>query len=175
MKQNTSIIPAITDKTTLEACVDKVAQLEVHARQLIARRDEEINRVREKHDTQIESVKAHIKAHMAIIETFVTAHRDELFGPRSKSATSSLATYGLALGNPVLKTLNRKWTWEKVLTNLQERGLAQFVRTLIEVDKEALKSADLPEVQLAELGLRIDQTESVYVDPKNETAGRIKA
>lgn len=163
----------ITNRTTLESAIDTIADLEVQLRALTAQRDGELNDLRASHDTKIETVKSSIKSTMATIETYILANRQSLFPGTLKSASSTLAHYGFQLGNPTLKTLNRRWTWPKILQNLQDLGLHQFVRIQTDVDKDVIKSADLHESELAQLGMRIDQTERIYVQPKTDNSPRI--
>ena len=67
--------------------------------------------------------------------------------------------------------LNRKWTWATVLEHL--KGLGRYVRTVEEVDKESIKAAKMSDGELAGMGLRLDQKERFYIEPKADEGERV--
>lgn len=167
-----SNLPAIENDDQLLATVDDIARLEVSIRAREAKRDAAIQLVRIEHDTQIEQDKARLSSLMKLSATYSTVHRQSLFGS-AKSAASALARFGFRAGNPTLKPLNKKWTMESVLEKL--KALGKFTRTVVEMDKESIHVAKLSDVQLAELGLRIDSGERFFVESKSEDADRLNA
>lgn len=69
----------------------------------------------------------------------------------------------------------RKFTWGAVCARIKEMGLTAYLKVSDpKPDKDKLK-AELDDDRLAALGLRIEQTEAYWVEPKTDTAGRISA
>lgn len=165
-------LPAIQTNDQLIATVDDIARLEVSIRAREAKRDAAIQLVRIEHDTQIEEDKARLTSLMKLSSTYATVNRQSLFGS-AKSAASALARFGFRSGNPTLKVLNKKWSMESVLEKLKSIG--RFTRTVVEIDKESIHAAKLSDVELAELGLRIDSGERFFVESKSEDADRLNA
>ncbi len=170
-KLRKSKLSAIETNDHLHATVDEIARIEVILRQRCARRDAAIQLVRIEHDHQIEDDKSRQTALLKLAATYAAVHRESLFAHGVKSATSALATFGFRKGNPTIKPLNSKSTLEKILSNL--RALGRYIRTVEEIDKEAIHGADLTDAQLADLGLRIDSGERFYVESKSESADRL--
>ena len=73
-----------------------------------------------------------------------------------------------------MKLLSKKWSWEKVLEALRSAHGDRFVRTKQEPDKEKLR-AELADAELAVVGLRLDQEDRFFVEPKTETGDRVVA
>lgn len=173
MAKKKKTTPAIETVEQLHSTVDEIARLEVELRGLEADRDKAIQVVQEQHESKIEETKKRIKALMALSGIYSIANRAALFVGKLKSAASSLARFGFREGNPSLKTLNKKHTWDSVLKKLEEAGKTQFIRTKQEVNKEALQAAKLSDAELAGYGLRFDQGETFFVEPKSEEAKRL--
>jgi len=167
--------PAIENIEHLEATIDDIARLEVQLRAKEARRDRAIQLVRDEHDGPIEEQKKRLKSLVGLAETYCLARRAEVFPGKAKSASSALARYGFRDGNPTLALLNRKWTWDSVLAAIKTSCILGLIRTKVEVDKEALKTACLTDAQLAAIGTRLDATERFFVESKSEDAERITA
>lgn len=170
MSKKKEKLPAIVTKEQLLATIDDIARLEVSIRALEAKRDAAIQLVRTEHDERIEQDKARLKNLMQLAGTYSASNRQSLFGT-AKSAASALARFGFRSGNPTLKPLNKKWTMESVLEKLKQLG--KYTRQVIEMDKEAIHAAKLTDVELAELGLRIDSGEKFFVESKAEEADRL--
>jgi phage host-nuclease inhibitor protein Gam len=164
---------AIESTETLISTIDEVARLEVSLRAKTARRDKAIQLVREEHDGPIEEMGKRIKALTKLAETYCLARRAEVFPGKDKSHATALARFGFRVGNPTLSLLNRKWTWDAVKTAIIGCDLFKFIRTVQEVDKDALKSSKLTDAELAAIGLRLDATERFFIDSKSEDADRI--
>ncbi|MEO5914824.1 MAG: host-nuclease inhibitor Gam family protein [Luteolibacter sp.] len=166
-------LPAIETNDQLHNTVDEIARLEVRLRGLEAKRDVAIQLVRAEHDEQIEADNSRLASLLKLAATYANCHRESLFTGGLKSAACALARFGFRSGNPTLKTLNKKWTWEKILAELKIAKKYFRSVTTEEVDKEAIKAAKLTDVELAALGLRIDSGETFYVESKSDEADRL--
>lgn len=172
-KKNPALkLPAITSNEELHASVDRIAELEVKQRELESLRDAAIQEVQRVHDGPIEAIKAEITALAKLCGIYSGSNRKGVFGSL-KSAATNLATYGFRSGTDALKILSSKWSWEKVLEKLKEKGRTEFIRTKEEIDKEAIKNANLTDAELAELGMRLDQGEKFFIESKAPGADRI--
>ena len=101
--------------------------------------------------------------------------RGALLQGDAKSGETGKARWGWRLGNPTLVLLSRKFTWGAVCNKIKEMGLTAYLKVSDpKPDKDKLK-AELDDERLAALGLRIEQTEAYWVEPKTDTAGRISA
>lgn len=175
-KKSKSAAPKLTisDIKQLNETVDEIARLEVQKRRLEADRDKAVQDVLAKHDLKIEEIAAQIKSLASMAGIYCKAMREAVFG-KLKSAASALTRFGLRDGTPKLCLLSRKDTWEQVAEKLKEKHPGKFIRTVEEVDKEAIKAAKFSAAELAELGLRMDSTETFFVDPKSDDAERFTA
>lgn len=163
--------PTLKSRSEFEAIVNTLASATVDLRKLEARRDEKLQAVREDHDPAIGVLKEEIDAMALTLEKYASANRDELMPGKIKSNETALATYGFRFGNPTLKLLNRQWTWDKVVEALKNKiGLPQFIRVTEEPDKEGLRS-NLSDEELAGVGCRITQSETFFVEPKDQPSG----
>lgn len=163
--------PAIESIDHLYATVDEIARIEVSLRGAVAIRDAAVQQVLAQYDGPIEEQKTRLKSLVALAGTYAKAHQETIFGSRLRSATTALATFGFREGNDTLKTLNSKWTWDKVKERLQELG--KYLRTVEEIDKEALHKAALTDSQYADIGLRMDRPDRFYVEAKSPDSERI--
>lgn len=170
--------PSLTTRLEFERCVDDLTRTTVAIRNLEARRDEEIQRVRVEWQRSIAEAEARVKTLTLIAEKFATEHRDELFPGKEKSAQTTLATYGFRLGNQQLKTLSRV-TWEKVLAELDRRRFRRWIRVKKEVAKDAMLAAAKRSTRtlavLLELGVKVVQEETFFVEPKDKPAAAPEA
>lgn len=149
------------------AAIDDIVRLQTKLRRVTAVRDDEIQRVQTRHQTEIDGLTGDLELLLAKAERYADEHRGEIFPGKLKTAATELAEYGFRQSPPALKTLNRKWTWEAVLTAVKEQFGKRFVRTEEALQKDALK-AQLTAEQLAAVGLRIEQPETFGVTPKVE-------
>ena len=89
---------------------------------------------------------------------FALARRDDIFKGR-KSVSLTFGNFGFRASS-TLKTL-RKFTWERVLNLVKDRGLA-CVRTKEEVDKDALRALDAD--TLAAVGCKLVEEDAFYYE-----------
>lgn len=160
----------IETRAQFESTVDDICKLQLDREQRVTLRDRLLAEIMEEHNPAIEAIGTEISAKLVLCEKYATTHRDSLFG-KLKSAASSLGVFGFRTGNPKLVLLNRKWKWADVLTSLKSLGKTDLIRTKEEPDKDALHKLD--DSELAAVGLRIDQDEAFFIEPKRENPERI--
>lgn len=162
-----------TDTAFFEA-VDKVARIEVELAGIRATRDKAIQAINETYKPTLDPLEDQRDLWLKLAEEYAAENRADLLPKDTKSGESTQAFYGFRLGQPTMKLLSRKWSWEKVVESLKATYAARFVRTKEEPDKEKLRS-ELTDAELAEVGLRVDQTERFFVEPKTESGERAVA
>lgn len=160
----------LRSRAALDQAVDQVSVLTTKIRILEAKRDKRLQAVREEHGAEITAAIEQRDALLTVAEAYVPEHRDEIFADGGKTASTALATFGLRLGQPTLRPINRRWTWAKILDAVKEAYGARFIRAKEELDKDAIK-AQLGDNagDLAKVGCTIEQTEAFWVEPR-ETA-----
>lgn len=156
---------AFATKDEFDAACDEIARIEVQRRGAESVRDEEMNAVMEKHNPAIIILRQQQEALVQKADAYATANRDELLPAKRQSGETKLALFGFRWGNKALALLSNRWTWDGVIVSLKAAGMAAFVRTKEEVDKDAVKD-QLAESVLAQHGMRIKQSETFWVEPK---------
>ena len=149
------------------AYADEAARLIVDNRALAAARDAEIQAIQDKYNPEIDAADALIDAKIAICEAYAKSHRKELFRDGCKTTETNLAILSFRLGNPTLKTLSSKNTWDDVVAALKaDQESAKYVKTKEEADKRALLKQ--PAEWLARFLLRVTQSETFGIEPKTD-------
>lgn len=135
---------------------------------ITARMDEAITKIREKYADDLKELAEIQEDAFEYVKTYAEENHDSLFS-KKKSLETVHGTIGFRTGTPALKT-EKGFTWASVLL-LVKNTLPQYVRTKEEVNKEALL-ADRDQLggQLKNVGVRVDQEETFFIDLKKEEA-----
>ncbi len=171
----TSALPAAVTRDEAEYMVSQITELTIKHNGLTADLDEEIADARSRYETTLGNLSARIDALTEQVRDWALANPDE-FG-KKKSIEFSQGTIGFRTGMPKLKTLSG-FTFARVLYQLtQVKWGKAFIRIKEEPDKEGLISAfttkNICSAELREIGVRVDQEESFFVEPSTtETEGR---
>lgn len=165
--------PSLSSRTEFDHAVDEIARLTVELRKQEARRDARLQTIRDEYEPACVALGQQIKGLTLAAEKFADERRDELFSGKTKSAETNLALFGFRKGNPTLKLLSKAWTWERVVETLEALKLTRFIRRKDpEPDKDALKQ-ELDDAALAKVGCRVEQSETFFIEPKEQpTEGR---
>jgi phage host-nuclease inhibitor protein Gam len=115
-----------------------------------------------------------IKAQTARQMEYLEEHKADFDGP-PRSIELPSGTIGYRLGQPRLAPIS-KWTWDKVLNHMLERGINNFIRRTPEVDREQLlaQKDDFGADGLKAIGLRVVQDDKPFVDVKREDTAAVK-
>ena len=145
---------------------DDVAREIVDNRVRVDKRDQEMQAVQEKWSVYIDAADKAIDAKIAMLAVWAKANRKELFGDR-KSFETSLAVLSFRYGNPTLKLLSSKDSWDDVIAELKTDKVGkQFVKVKEEADKRGLLK--MAAEWLARFRMRVTQSETFAVDPKTD-------
>lgn len=148
------------------ALADEVAREIVQNRARIAERDAAIQKIQDRYNPDIELVEKEIDAKIARIGAFAKLHRSEYFAEK-KSCEKPLAILSFRYGNPTLKPLSSKNTWDEIIAALKaDKAAKKYVKTKEEADKRGLLKE--PAEFLARFKLRVTQSETFAVDPKTD-------
>lgn len=156
----------VQTRAEAEAAVTAVAELVNARRAWAATMDDEILGIKNKYEVQLGQLDARIEQSCGDLEAWALANPDE-FG-KKKSIEFIAGTIGFRTGTPKLALVSRAWTWERVTAAVAQL-LPNFIRNKPEVDKEGIIATrdELAEF-LPQVGLKITQGETFYVEPKLE-------
>ena len=131
--------------------------------------DKEILDAQEKYQSSIDLLNADILGFETNIELFAASKKDEFDDSRSKKLDYGLV--GFRKGNGKLATL-KGFTWDacKNLVKASKKVASKFIQTKEDLNKNAIKAANLKPAQLAKFGMQITQADEFYyeVDLKSE-------
>lgn len=159
--------PALQTRDEMEWVVGEICALTIKSDALVVQMDEYIQEVRERYQTDLTAIKEKLPPLMALAQDWAEAN-PSAFG-QNKSIEMTHGTVGFRTGMPTVKTL-AGWTWAKVLVAVKSLRLVSYIRTYEEIDKDAIiadRKTILQET-LRQMGLRIKQEESFFVDSKRE-------
>ena len=154
-----------------DAQIQKInADIELQCAKIREKRTDELTRLGEEREKAFDTLQA-----------YAVENQAELF-TKKKSLEMTHGTIGFRTGTPKLKTL-KGFTWASAL-QLVKQFLPGYVRTTDEIAKDKLLAdRELEEVKatnhekpitmseaMAECGIKVDQDETFFVEPKKEEA-----
>ncbi len=109
---------------------------------------------------------------LARLEQYASTH-PEIFPKDRKSVVWPAGKFGWRTDPPSLALLKRSFGWAQILAVIVSKRLRKFVRTKIEVDKDAIlarcgtleKPTRFQTRTLPALGLKLNQEEKFFVEP----------
>ena len=163
----TSAIPAAITRDQAESLVSLVTALTIESNALVADMDSEIAKARSRYETSIGNLTARIEKATGTLRDWSLANPEE-FG-KKKSIEFTQGTIGFRTGTPKLKTLSG-FTFARVLDALRSvKWGAAFILVKEDVAKAELiaahSSQNITPEELRQIGVRVDQDESFFVDP----------
>jgi phage host-nuclease inhibitor protein Gam len=159
------IRPAITSREAMESVVGEIAAIKNRQRQLAAAMDAQIQAVRERYEGDLAAETGALDEKMEDLRAWSEANPAQFGAARSIETVHGIV--GWRTGQPALKTL-AGWTFDRVLQALKETGATSYIRVKEEVNKQQLLGHRdiLGHGKLRELGLRVVQEDSFFVEPK---------
>lgn len=130
--------------------------------------EQEVLKVRDKYKKTVLDLQDKKAGCFALVQAYSEAHKTTLF-TRRKSLDWGHAIFGFRTGTPKVDK-KRGITWDAALALMKNMGLG-FVRTKEEVDKDKIIASreDAGAMgQLAKIGLSVVQTETFFLEPKEE-------
>ena len=161
----------LKSREEMEACVERICTHLIQLDTVKTNLDEELAITRNHHEPYITELENVLEVDMSLAQTWSKENR-EIYGNK-KSVDMKQGRVGYRLTTPKLKN-KVGWPAAKVLQYLVEKAPA-YVRTKREPDRERiLRDRKLLKGVLPEIGLRVTQSETFYVEPKRDTKQRIK-
>ena len=181
--------------STIEHVTGKKARIKVETRKIATREEAEVvlhdiaiavnarRKVAADMDAEILVVKNLWQPHLTKLEEQIAAdtgrladfaeNHPEVFPKDRKSAQWVAGKFGFRTDTPSLAPAGRAFTWAKILAVILSKRLRKFVRTKIEVDKDAIlarcgtkeKPTKFQTGTLPLLGLKLVQEEKFFVEP----------
>jgi phage host-nuclease inhibitor protein Gam len=158
-----------THLTNEEAEQALAVYAKAHARitQVNASMDIAITKVREKNQEELAQLNTTLQDAFEKVQHYAQ-NNPELF-VKKKSIEMAHGAVGFRTSTPALKLLS-KFTWGAVLSMVKE-FMPQYVRAKEEVDKESIlaqRDTDLVAANLSKCGMKVEQSETFYIDLKKE-------
>lgn len=179
-------IQSVASQEGMEAMVAEITALQIEAAKVqaqIAEKTADSERllatVIRPLQKQVEAIAKQAKKRLARVQVYVTEHRDQLMPGEKKSFELPTAVVGFATSTkPKVTLANEGDEWCDVVERLEALPWGEdYVRyPEPEVDKQALieDRNELTAKQLSAAGLRIEQGEKFYVEPKSLVAETAK-
>jgi phage host-nuclease inhibitor protein Gam len=157
--------PVIQSREALESLIGEIATIKNRQRLLTAAMDAQLQSVRALFEGNLAAESESLEEKMAHARAWSEANPDEFSDGRSIQTVHG--ALGWRMGGPSLRTLTG-WTWDRVKDTLIAANAVDYIRVKEEVNKLNLL-ADREAIgaeKLRELGLRVVQEESFFVEPK---------
>ncbi|MGA2540574.1 MAG: host-nuclease inhibitor Gam family protein [Verrucomicrobiota bacterium] len=157
--------PVIRSREAMESLIGEIAALQNQKRLLTAAMDGQIQSIREQYEAQLAAQNEALGQKMEHARVWSEANPHEFGAARSIETVHG--TVGWRTGQPALKTLPG-WTFDRVLQTLKTAGALDYIRVKEEVHKQNLLSdrESIGPERLREIGLRVVQEETFFVEPK---------
>ena len=161
-------LPLISTRSEAEAAMNDLSLAANNKRKLAAKMDAERLAIENKYAGDLAVCDAFVKEKSEALRAWAESNPTE-FG-KKKSIEFLAGTLGFRTGTPKLALLSRAWNWDKVLATLKANlKFKPFIRTKEEVDKDAIIGT-ITSIKDgwdgAEIGVKVVQDESFYVEPK---------
>lgn len=157
----------IQTREALECAMGDLAQATIRRGKVALDLETRLQNIRKAFETPLAELDDEIEALVADLEAWAALHKEE-FADR-KSLALIHGVLGFRTGNPTLKTV-KGVKWDHVLALLKSAGMRGYIRASEEVDKETILAhrEGIGAAKLAALGMRVDQEERFYVEPRQE-------
>lgn len=172
--------PRITTRDEAESVLNEIAIMANAKRKITADMDAAILEIKNRCQPDLTRCDEQITAATERLAEYATEHV-EIFPKNRKSVEWMAGTFGFRIDTPSLGLARRDFGWAKILVMIVGRRLRKFVRTKLEVDKDAIlahcgtleKPTRFQQKFLPTLGLKLVQEEKFFVEPDlTKTEGR---
>lgn len=162
IKKTAAKVPTPRTKADMENLIDQIATLKRAEAALKTEMDSRIAAIKGEFERSLSDIETEVKGLCDAAETWATSNPEE-FG-KKKSIEFLHGIVGFRTSTPKLEPISKKWNW-KTITTAVEQLLPAFIRNKPEVDKEAiLAQRDELSEFLPNVGLKVSQEESFFVD-----------
>ncbi|HEV2329214.1 MAG TPA: host-nuclease inhibitor Gam family protein [Verrucomicrobiae bacterium] len=162
------LVPTPTTRAEVEALVGDIRLLQIQRMSIQADREARVQALDDKFSRVLVPLDDQLEVKIAQVQAWAEANPVEF--EKKKSIEFTHGTIGFRTGTPKLVLLSRAWNWKKALAAVQQ-FLPAFLRSVPEIDKESIiaqRDDETLKWALPRCGLKVDQGESFFVDPKIE-------
>jgi len=135
-----------------------------------AEMNERLNRIKEDFDEKTKDLRYAIDTLSTEISMFCTKNKKDF--EKSRSKEYNFGVIGFRTTPPKVVVLNRKYSIKTVIELTKRLFQNTYIRIKEELDKEAIladySQKKLDDEKLASIGLKVDQEEQFYINPKFE-------
>lgn len=150
-----------------ETAFAEFAEADAKQQSITAKMDVQITKIREAKADELTALTEKKNAAFEVMQVWAESNRDE-FG-KKKSIELTHGTIGFRIGMPKLNQI--KGFNAESIAKLVKALLPTYIRTKAEVNKELLladREKPVVKNKLAEVGLKVVQDETFFVEPKKE-------
>ncbi|HVW09180.1 MAG TPA: host-nuclease inhibitor Gam family protein [Bryobacteraceae bacterium] len=141
----------------------EIAKLDARIGVFEFQRREAIIAAESKFKTEVSTMAANRQLLVEQLETYYRDNRAALEKKGKKFIALQFGKAGIKRGAPSIRLL-KSWKIDAVIQAIKDAGRAAFIRQREELDKPAVKKANLNTEELAELGLRIRQRDEFWFE-----------
>ena len=165
-------VAQIARRDQAEAVLHLVALAINDKRKATADMDAELLVVKADYQPDMDTHQSVIDAGCEWLSDFAESH-PEIFPKDRKSVTWAAGKFGYRTDTPSLALAKRSFGWAQILAVIAGKRLRKFIRTKMEVDKDAIlarcgtleKPTKFQQRTLPALGLKLVQDEKFFVEP----------
>ena len=160
-------IPCIMTLAEADSTLGRIAALKRNLKLIEASANDELDTIKLKAEQKAEPMRQQLADLETALVRYAEAHKDELFTDKQRSRALSFGTIGYRFSS-FIDTIG-KTSWKEVLAKLEEKCLDKFIRSVPEVDKEALRKADADVLKSVRCTMR--EKDEFYYEIENYDLG----
>ena len=168
----------LTSEDAMLGTLNRYVELKLSIAGAVAAHEQKLAELNSQFDKSMQSQREELAMLESSVQLYALRYRKELFPGEKKSKEFPNAEIGFRTNPPSVAKRLSKDTFEAIARRLDETKWGEaYVQWSPALDKEALlrDRAQIPEENLAAVGLRFDQEEYFFIKPSSEAIERSKA
>jgi phage host-nuclease inhibitor protein Gam len=168
----------LTSEDAMVGTLNRFVELKLQLAAAHANHEKEVAELNTAFDSAIQKQREELAVLESSVQLYALRYRKDLFPGDKKSKDFANARIGFRSNPPSVGKRVSKDTFPAIARRLDETDWGQaYVEWTPTLDKEALlrDRAQIPEENLAAVGLRFDQDEFFFIEPSSDAIARSKA
>ena len=168
----------LSSEDAMIGTLNRYVELSLKIEQARVAHEQEVAALKTAFDSAVQQEREELAVLESSVQLYAVNHRVKLFADGKKSRDYANARLGFRMTPPSVGKRLSKDTFPAIALRLDETEWGQaYVDWSPTIDKEALlrDRAQIPEENLAAVGLRFDQEEYFFIEPTSEAIERSKA
>ena len=155
------------------AALSELLAVTLELERLIAQRDEAVALSQKQFEFDLDTARFRKADIEEALKRYYYEHLDALEVNGARHVQLSTGVIGRRTSPPALKPFNRNWTWAAIKQALRAKFGPKYFHEPKdpEIDKDALKAAQLDPTDLKSIGLKLEQDEVFYAEPARLPGG----